>query len=128
MCRRRFFEEHPLNIALWSVQAILASLFGMAGFVKTFQPDKARGAFDWAQKAPAWFILFIGVTEILGAIGILAPYATGILPFLTAWAAIGFTVIMVLAFGVHLQAKDTRGSILNIVFFLLSVAVAYGRW
>jgi putative oxidoreductase len=100
----------------------------MAGFVKTFQPDKARGAFDWAQKAPASFILFIGVTELLGAIGIIAPYATGILPFLTAWAAIGFAIIMVLAMAVHVRAKDSRGSIMNVVFFALSVTVAYGRW
>lgn len=124
---RTVLEQH-MNIALWVAQAILAFIFGMAGFTKTFQPEKARAAFDWAQKAPAWFILFIGVTEILGAIGIIAPYATGIMHFLTAWAAIGFAVIMVLAFGVHLQAKDTRGSILNIVFFVMSVAVAYGRW
>ena len=117
-----------MSIALWVSQAVLAFIFGMAGFVKTFQPDKTRTAFDWAKEAPTWFILFIGVTELLGAIGIIAPYATGILPFLTAWAAIGFAVIMVLAFGVHIRAKDTRGAIMNIVFFVLSIAVAYGRW
>ena len=100
----------------------------MAGLVNTFQPDKARGAFDWAQKAPAWFILLIGASELLGVFGIIASYATGILPFLTSWAAIWFAVIMVLAFGIHVRAKDTRGSILNIVFFVLSIAVAYGLW
>ena len=72
--------------------------------------------------------LFIGVTEILGVIGIIVPYATGILPFLTAWAAIGFAVIMVLAMVVHARERDTRGVIMNVVFFVLSLAVAYGRW
>lgn len=100
----------------------------MAGFTKTFQPDKARAAFDWAKEAPASFILFIGITEILGVIGIIVPYATGILPFLTAWAAVGFAIIMVLAMVVHARARDTRGIIMNVVFFILSLAVAYGRW
>lgn len=117
-----------MHIALWIAQAILAFIFGMAGFVKTFQPAKARTAFDWAKAAPASFILFIGVTELFGAIGIIVPYATGIFPFLTAWAALGFAVIMVLAMTVHARAHDTRGIIMNVVFFALSLAVAYGRW
>lgn len=117
-----------MNIALWVAQAILAFIFGMAGFTKTFQPDKARAAFDWAKEAPVSFILFIGITEILGVIGIIVPYATGILPFLTAWAAIGFAIIMVLAMVVHARERDTRGIIMNVVFSALSLAVAYGRW
>ena len=117
-----------MNIALWVTQALLALVFGMAGFIKTFQPAKTRATFDWAKEAPASVILFIGVTEILGAIGIIVPYATGIMPFLTAWAAIGFAVIMVLAIIVHARHRDTRGIIMNVVFFVLSLAVAYGRW
>ena len=99
----------------------------MARFTKTFQTAKAHAAFDWAKEAPASFILFIGVTEILGAIGIIVSYATGILPFLTAWAALGFAVIMVLTMVVHARHRDTRGIIMNVVFFVLSLAVAYGR-
>jgi uncharacterized membrane protein YphA (DoxX/SURF4 family) len=117
-----------MNIALWVAQAVLAFIFGMAGFTKTFQPDKARAAFAWAKASSASFILFIGITEILGVIGIIVPYATGILPFLTAWAAIGFAIIMVLAIVVHARARDTRGIIMNVVFFILSLSVAYGRW
>lgn len=117
-----------MNIALWVAQTVLAFIFGMVGFTKTFQPAKTRATFDWAKEAPASVILFIGVTEILGAIGIIVPYATGILPFLTAWAAIGFAVIMVLAMIVHARHRDTRGIIMNVVFFVLSLAVAYGRW
>jgi hypothetical protein len=45
----------------------------MVGFVKIFQPIKAHGTFDWAQNAPAWFILFIGASELLRVIGIIAP-------------------------------------------------------
>ena len=62
-----------MNIALWVTQALLALVFGMAGFTKTFQPAKTRATFDWAKEAPASVILFIGVTEILGAIASSSP-------------------------------------------------------
>lgn len=56
------------------------------------------------QRSPVSFIRFIGITEILDAIGIIAPYATGILPILTPLAALGFAVIMLLAMIVHARA------------------------
>ena len=127
MCRHGILVGR-MHIALWLVQAIVAFIFGMAGFTKTFQPAKAHAAFDWDKEAPVSFIRFIGIPEILGAIGIIVPYATGILPFLTAWTALGFAVIMVLAIIVHARHRDTRGIIMNVVFFVLSLAVTYGCW
>ena len=52
-----------MHIALWVTQALLALVFGMAGFIKTFQPAKARATFDWAKEAPASVILFAGITQ-----------------------------------------------------------------
>jgi hypothetical protein len=44
---------------------------------------------------PYSFILFIGVCEILGAIGLVVPWLTGIKPWLTPLAAALLIIIMI---------------------------------
>lgn len=44
---------------------------------------------------------FIGICELAGAFGVVLPMATGIAPWLSAWAAIGLATVMLLAIGYH---------------------------
>ena len=119
-----------MNIALWIAQALLAFMFGMAGFMKTTQPkDKLGERMPWVLDLPQW-VRFIGLVELLGAIGVIVPWATGILPILTPLSAAGLGLVMLLAFIYHLRAKDDikRAAVVNGILFLLSAFVAYGRY
>ena len=51
-----------------------------------------------------------GAAEILGALGVILPRLTGILPVLTPLAAAGLALIMVVAISLHLDARSTLRS------------------
>ena len=120
-----------MNIALWIAQILLAAMYGMAGGMKTFQPEGVRKnpQMTWAHDKGDNYIRFVGVSELLGALGMILPILTGILPWLTPLAAVGLSVIQVLAiFMVHLPKKEYNVIPMNIVLLALSVFVAIGRW
>ena len=77
---------------------------------------------------PAWFLRFIGVTEILGALGLLLPGMLRMRTTLTPAAAACLTIIMVGAVVVTIQTMDVRTAMLPLVTGALTCFVAYGRW
>jgi uncharacterized membrane protein YphA (DoxX/SURF4 family) len=113
------------NKFLWTLQILLALLYAFAGTSKFFM--------DPAQMAPpgspvsAGFIRFIGVCECLGAIGLIVPQVTGILPRLTPIAAIGLVIIMIGAVTITLMTQPVSLAILPFVAGVLLCVVAYGR-
>ena len=120
-----------MNIALWIAQGMLAALYLMVGSTKTFQPAKVREnpRMSWAHGQPDNYIRFVGTTEILGALGLILPLATGILPWLTVLAGIGLTLVQLLAiFTEHLPKKEYDVIPLNIVLLALPIFVVIGRW
>lgn len=118
-----------MNIILWIVQGIAAALYLMAGSMKVFQLEKARESMGWTEGRSDGFIRFVGIIELLGAIGLILPLATGILPWLTVLAAIGLSIIQVLAlFTEHLPKKEYNYIPVNIIIFALTVFIVYGRW
>lgn len=118
-----------MNIALWIAQGLLAAVYLMAGILKTFQTAKAREQLSWAKNRSDGFVRFVGTSELLGALGLILPLVTGILPWLTVFAAIGLTLIQLLAiFTEHLPKKEYSIIPVNAVFIALSVFVVFGRW
>ena len=118
-----------MNIALWIVQGLLAVMFGMAGVMKTFQTAKAKEQMSWAKNRSDGFVRFVGISELLGALGLILPLVTGILPWLTLLAAIGLILIQVLAiFTEHLPKKEYNVIPVNIVLIALAVFIVIGRW
>lgn len=118
------------NIALWAAQALLAFLFLYAGIMKVTQSPQALAemGWTWALTMPPAFILFLGVMEILGAIGIIAPAVTRILPFLTPLAAAGMAFVQVSAIVLHGVRGETATSLpLNLVLLALALFVLWGR-
>ena len=104
-------------------------MFGMAGFIKTFQTAKAHETLPWAKNRSDSFVRFVGTTEFLGALGIVFPLLTGILPWLTALAAIGLALIQILAiFTEHLPKQEYKILPVNVVLLALSLLVVIGRW
>ncbi|MEQ9636243.1 MAG: DoxX family protein [Devosia marina] len=117
------------NIALWVGQSLLAGVYVMAGFMKVSQPIDALVAsgLTYAGDYPDLLTRLVGTMEILGAIGIILPAATRTLPGLTPLAAVGFSVIQVLAFGLHTMRGEYGVLPVNIVLLALSLFVLWGR-
>src|SRR2546428_5810460 len=81
-----------MNVALWIVQGLLAALFLFAGGAKLVLPlDQMTGPVA----LPGWFLRFLGVAEVLGALGLLLPGLLRIRPGLTPLAAAGLVIIMI---------------------------------
>src|SRR3954471_20337550 len=112
------------NRALWIVQGLLAALFLFAGGMKLITPVEVLSVMS---PFPGEFIRFIGVCEVLGAVGLILPYALRILPGLTALAAAGLVVIMVGATVTTLAIGGGVMALPTVVLGLLAALVAYGR-
>ncbi len=115
-----------LNIVLWSVQSFLALFFLAAGAPKIF----GRGIEKWTgfSDLPRSQVVFIGFAEVLGAVGLVLPMATGILPWLTPLAAVGLAIIVLMAAGFHMRADERLNAVETGLWAGIAAAVAIGRW
>ena len=118
-----------MNIALWIAQGLLTAMYLMAGVLKTFQTAKAKEQLPWAKNRSDGFVRFVGISELLGALGLILPLVTGFLPWLTPLAAIGLIIIQLLAiFTEHLPKKEYNVIPVNVVLLALAAFVVFGRW
>jgi len=114
-----------MNVALWIVQGLLAALFLFAGGAKLVMSlDQMAGPVA----LPGWFLRFIGVAEVLGALGLTLPGLLRIRPGLTPLAAAGLVIIMIGAIVLTLVGGMVAVALINAVVALLAAFVAYGRW
>src|SRR6266571_3675383 len=114
-----------MTYALWIVQGLLAALFLFAGGAKLVLPlDQMTGPVA----LPGWFLRFLGVAEVLGALGLILPGLLRIRPGLTPLAAAGLVIIMIGATVVTLASGGVAQALIPLVVGLLSAFVAYGRW
>jgi len=114
-----------MTYALWIVQILLAVLFAFAGGMKLVLPlDKLAGPVN----LPGALIRFIGVVEVLGALGLILPAALRIKPWLTPLAAAGLVSVMIGAVVITLIGGDPFAAGISLVVGLLAAFVAYGRW
>jgi uncharacterized membrane protein YphA (DoxX/SURF4 family) len=117
-----------MKIVLWILQILLAAAFIAAGAMKLTQPlAMLATALPWTADVPGALVRFIGVTEILGALGLVLPAATRILPRLTPLAAAALAVDMVLATLFHLVRGEAMAVPPTLVLAALLVFVAWGR-
>ena len=119
-----------MNNALWIVAGLLAFVFVMAGYMKVSQPketlkEKGMGFVD---DFSAGQVRLIGILEVLGAVGLILPALTGILPILTPLAAVGLALTMLGAIITHIRRAEYSQIIMNLVLLGLSLFVAYGRF
>lgn len=119
-----------MNIALWIIASVLAAAFLMAGLMKATRPKATLApTMAWVENFSAGTVKFIGVVEILGAIGLILPAALGIAPILTPLAATGLAIVMVLAIvTVHAPRKEMQNIAVNAVLLLLAAFVAVMRF
>jgi hypothetical protein len=115
-----------LNLLLWSVQVFLALFFLGAGIPKL----TGRGIERWTgfSDLARPVVLFIGVTEVLGAAGLVLPMATGVLPWLTPLAAVGLAITVLMAAGFHTRADERLAALETGLWASIAATVAVGRW
>jgi hypothetical protein len=118
-----------LNAALWIVQGLLAALFLFAGSTKLILPIDVLTSMGSPNQIvlPGWFIRFIGMAEVLGAIGLILPRLLTIRPRLTALAAAGLVIIMIGATSLTFAADGFGSALFPMVVGVLAGSVAYGR-
>jgi putative oxidoreductase len=116
-----------VNIVLWVLQALTALAFGGHGFLLGFRPQRMAERVPWVRALPTPLVRVLGVLEILGAIGVVVPAATGVLPSLTVAAAGGLVAMMLLAMLFHITRREWPNIGLNFVLGALAFVVAYGR-
>lgn len=117
-----------LHIGLWVAQGLLAATFLMSGAGKVFTPmEQLQAQMPWFQGALGGAARFIGVMEVLGALGLILPAATRILPKLTPLAASGLLTVMVLASMTHISRGEYPMIVANLVLGGLAAFIAWGR-
>ena len=116
-----------MNSALWIVQG-LSALFLFAGGTKLVLSLETLNSMSNQTPLPGLFLRFIGVAEVLGAIGLILPGLLRIRPALTPLAAAGLVIIMIGATALTLAAGDVAPGLISLVVGLLAAFVAYGRW
>lgn len=79
-----------MNTVLWISQIFIAVVLAPIGGATVLGILQQAGAKHGQPEAiPDGFLRFIGAAELAGAVGIVAPWATGIAPWLTPWPRLG---------------------------------------
>lgn len=112
----------------WVFSIVLAVVFLAVGVVTTFRYDTAMKMLTWVKDVPRPVVLLIGVLEILGALGMVVPAATGTYPMASVYAAGGLGVLMLSATTFHMQRRETDAAALTGLLMLMAGFVAYGHW
>jgi uncharacterized membrane protein YphA (DoxX/SURF4 family) len=115
-----------MNTLMWVIQIVLALAFFAHGLLLLFPP--AAMVEQMNASLPRWFQLFLGVAEVLAAIGLTLPGLTRIKPWLVPCAAVGIMIVMISATVFHGIRGEISSAITTLVLLLLATAVAYVRW
>ena len=114
-----------MNIGLWILQVLLALAFFAHGLLLLMPP--ADIAAQMVASLPRWFWLFLGVAEILAAVGITLPGVTRIQPWLVTWAAGGIMIVMISATIWHVARNEISSALVTLVLLAMATLVAYMR-
>ncbi len=119
-----------MTYILWIIQALLALLFLFAGGTKLVLPIEVLTSMGSpnAIPLPGLIIRFIGVCEVLGALGLILPGLLRIRPGLTSLAAAGLVIIMIGATALTFAGDGFAMALPPLVVGLLAAFVAYSRW
>jgi uncharacterized membrane protein YphA (DoxX/SURF4 family) len=118
-----------MNIFLWILQVLLALAFLGAGTLKLITPKKKlRERMAYVDDFSEPTVKLIGAAEVLGALGLILPAATGIAPILTPLAATGLAITMIGAAVVHVRRGEAKQTPVNAVLFAIAVIIAWGRF
>jgi hypothetical protein len=116
------------DMVVWAIQIFLAVAFGAAGTMKLVRSKAQLAAnphMGWVHSVPEERIKFLGVAEVLGAIGLVVPMAVGIAPILTRVAAVCLATLMGGAAATHTMRGESAA--VSTILAVLVMAVATFR-
>jgi uncharacterized membrane protein YphA (DoxX/SURF4 family) len=120
------------NTVAWILQALLAVAFLLHGILYAFSPEplvrSMREQGQWPPSIPGQFRVFIGVAEILAAVGLILPGLFHVLTFFTALAAAGLVIVMAGAVVFHSRRGEWTAVVPVAVLLVLSAVVVFLRW
>jgi len=114
-----------MKILLWVLQVLLALAFFAHGCLFVFPPAAIVDQMN--ASLPRWFQLFLGVAEVLAAIGLTLPGVTRIQPWLVAWAAGGVMIVTFSATIFHLSRGEGSSAAATLVLLVIATFIAYMR-
>jgi hypothetical protein len=115
-----------VEIAYWIVGALLAVFYLYSGGIKMLRSkDQLRPMMGWIDTVPLALVRGIGVSEVLGAAGLILPPLTGIAVVLALLAAVGLALVQVGALVLHLRRGEVKLIGLNVVLLVLAVVAAW---
>jgi uncharacterized membrane protein YphA (DoxX/SURF4 family) len=118
-----------MNKLIWTLQILVALAFAASGGMKLATPDatlRANPQMAWTQGFSHGDISAIGVVEVVGALGLIVPAATGIAPVLTPIAGAGLAVLMGGAVSTHVGRGELP--IAPLVLGTLALGAGLLRW
>jgi uncharacterized membrane protein YphA (DoxX/SURF4 family) len=121
-------EENTMDVVLWLVQGVLAVVFvgsGIMKLTKTRAEIAQQKGMGYAADFTDTQIKSIGLADLLGALGLIAPWALGIVRVLTPLAALGLAIMMIGAVATHVRRKEPFT--IPAVLGALALFVAVGR-
>ena len=117
------------DIALWIIQVLLAFAFISASSIKVSHPIENLGKnMEWVKYYPVTFVRIVAILEILGALGLILPGLTNILPWLTPVAAAGLALTMLGAILVHIRLQQYSSLTIPAVLLVVCLLIVYGRF
>lgn len=119
-----------MDVALWIAQGFLFVAFLGAAFVHAvrWEQTSANPQMVWVRDIGRRNAYVIGALEAAGAIGVIAPAVTGILPILVPVAAMALALLMLSACVFHAMRREYPNIVFNLVLAAPAVFVAYGRF
>jgi uncharacterized membrane protein YphA (DoxX/SURF4 family) len=119
-----------MDLLIWILSIALATIYVVAGTSKLVAPRERLlvvPGMGWVGDVPMARVRLVGVLEIAGAIGIIVPWATGILIWLTPLAAWGLAAVQVGGIWTHLSRGERENLWFNVLLLVAAVVVAIGR-
>jgi len=115
-----------MNALLWILQGLLALAFLAHGWILLVPPASIVDQMNASMSRGLH--LFIGVAEVLAAVGLTLPALTRIQPWLVSAAAVGLMIVMISATVFHISRGEVSSAITTFVLLVMATFVAYMRW
>ena|SRR5687767_2532418 len=115
-----------MNVVLWVLQVLLAAAFLAHGLFLLFPSPEVLPQMNETMSTS--FRYFLGVAEVLAAVGLTLPGITRVQPWLVSAAAAGVMIVMISATVLHIRRDEISSAIITAILLAIASVVAYMRW
>lgn len=121
-----------MNVALWIITGIAAVAYAAGGASQLLMTkEKYRSlapSQHWVDDFSAGHIKAIGVTKLIGVLGLVLPGVTGIAPVLVPLAACGLMLVMAGAATTRFRRSEWKYLVGDVIYLGVFAFLAWGRF